>query len=544
MTTKFKLKALILTGLAALPGSPLMAQGATGNQVLNWALIGIAGILVFLAVMSIADNMLQIEAKKSGVKKKGNFSLFPDFSEWKSANLPDYVDRASAHVLKDGHDIKLEGKIEDSAVSTVEVTRYSINPMNWRGIRPIPKVVVEVGDDVKAGDVLFYDKEREDVKFVAPVSGEIIEINRAAKRAIADIVILADKEQQSRAIPQISLASVTREELVAFLKEYGGWPLLNQRPFDVLAEDIIPENVFISTFDTAPLAPDMSVVMKGKGSDFQAGLNVLNKLTSGKVYLGLDARKGRTVDPMFADATGVEQHWFSGAHPAGNVGVQIHHINNIGRGEKVWTLKPADVAVLGALINRQVYDTAQVVALTGGELSNPQYVKTYKGAHIGELLKSQDIAEGSRIIAGNVLWGEATATDGYLKANCDQITVIKEGTDYEMFGWLVPQSARPSTSGTFPNFLFPDMEFEGNTNTHGEPRAFVESGKYENMLPMDIYVQHLCRAVMANDFERMEGLGIYELSEEDVALCEFSCTSKVPVTQIVRKGLNLMQEQV
>lgn len=520
------------------------AQSASGNQVLNWVLIALAAVLGILAVIAVTDNMLQIEANKSGAAKRGNFSLFPSFSEFKKAKLPSFADRSKSHVLKNGHDINLEGSIVDDGIHASHVNRFAVKPTDWRGIRPIPKMTVAEGDEVAAGDELFFDKDHPAVKFVAPVSGEVIAINRGEKRAITEVVILADKDQKYRAVPSIDVDNASREELVSFIQEYGGWTLIDQRPFNILAQDIVPDNIFISGFDSAPLAPDVAKTIAGRSEDFEAGIRLLNRLTEGTVYLGLNARKGADSAPVFERVSGVEKHYFSGPHPSGNVGVQIHHINNIGRGEKVWTLRPADVAILGGLVRRQVYDASIVVALTGGELSQPKYVATNLGAQIGELLQGQEIADDARIISGDVLSGTHTSADGFLSAKDDQITVIKEGTDYEMFGWLLPQSARPSISNTFPNFLFKGLEFEGNTNTHGEERAFVVSGQYESMLPMDVYVQHLCRAVMANDFERMEGLGIYELSEEDVALCEFACTSKVPVTNIIRKGLDTIREQV
>ena len=284
--------------------------------------------------------------------------------------------------------------------------------------------------------------------------------------------------------------------------------------------------------------------MEGRAQDFQKGIDVLNKLTEGSVYLGLNANGNHGPSSVFTSVEGVKKHWFSGKHPAGNVGVQIHNIKPIRAGETVWTLNVSDVLTLGKLFTDGIYDGSRLVAITGNDINNAGYVKTYSGANIAELLKGNLEGDNLRIVAGDVLSGRAVEEDGFLGHNEDQITTLAEGDNYELFGWLLPIKPRPSLSGTFPNFLFPNHEFEANTNTHGEKRAFVVSGQYEAVLPMDIYPQHLMKAILANDFERMEGLGIYELSEEDVALCEFACTSKMPLQKILRDGLNTMQEQL
>ncbi|MDX1408116.1 MAG: Na(+)-translocating NADH-quinone reductase subunit A, partial [Saprospiraceae bacterium] len=429
-------------------------------------------------------------------------------------------------------------------INTPQVTRFALQPPNWVGMAPIPKMVVEAGETVRAGEPVFYDKARSEVQYVAPVSGEVIEINRGAKRSIAEVVILADRETQYKEFNPPALDNATREQIVQFLLKSGGWTMLRQRPFDVIPPaDSQPANIFISTFDTAPLAPDLNLVVEGRGEAFQMGLNVLNALTTGKVYLGLDARDGARPSEIFAGAEGVERHWFRGPHPCGNVGVQIHHIAPIAANKPVWTLGVQEVITLGALWSEKRFDATRIVALTGAPLDQPVYVKTQIGANLGDLLKEQGHLPGTRVISGNVLCGEKKPAQGYLNYYDQHVTVVKEGDQYELFGWLVPIEPRPSVSRTFPNFLMPDLTFEANTNTHGERRAFVMTGQYERMLPMDIYPQHLMKAIMIRDFERMEGLGIYELSEEDVALCEFACTSKVPVQAILRDGLEIMREQ-
>jgi Na+-transporting NADH:ubiquinone oxidoreductase subunit A len=270
---------------------------------------------------------------------------------------------------------------------------------------------------------------------------------------------------------------------------------------------------------------------------------VLQRLTEGQVYLGLDARGETAPAPAFTEATGVVKHYFKGKHPAGNVGVQIHHLAPVSGSDKVWTLGVQEVLTLGKLFTEGIFDASRVVALAGAELKTPKYVRTYIGANLGELLKDNFANEHVRIISGDVLSGQAKTADNYLNFYDDQVSVIEEGDFYELFGWLVPIDLRPTISNTFPNFLFPDVKFRANTNTHGEKRAFVVTNDYEQVMPMDIYPQHIMKAILVNDIERMEGLGIHELVEEDVALCEFVCVSKQPLQQILREGLDLMREQ-
>ena len=493
----------------------------------------------------VGDNLLRIEAKELGADtSKTNFSIFPKWNEIVSPKLQGYLaGKDNVHVLTKGHDLNFEGKPAKELDITTQATHFAVQPINFLGMSPIPKVVVEKGDEVKAGDLLFFDKKRPEIKYVAPVSGEIVAVNRGEKRSIKEVIILADKEMQYRSFETFDYASEPREKLVEYLLEAGIWPLIRQRPYDIvpgIADE--PKNIFISTFDSAPLAPDLSFVVGDQKVAFQKGLDVLSKLTPGKVYLGLDGR-GEAPSTVFSEAAGVEKHYFAGPHPSGNVGVQIHHVNPINASDKVWTLGVQEVLTIGKLFTEGKYDAKRIVAITGGEVSKPRYVQTYLGVSFESLLKNELKSEHVRLISGDVLSGEAKGMDGFLNFLDDQITVIKEGDQHELFGWLLPLKPRPSISKTFPNFLFRDLEFEANTNTHGEKRAFVVTGQYEKVLPMDILPQHLMKSILVNDYESMEGLGIYELSEEDIALCEFVCTSKQPLQSILREGLEMMREQ-
>lgn len=521
------------------------AEGATGSSnLLFYILLAIAVLVVFALIVMVSDNLLAIEARNVGADpNEVGLSLLPNLSGIVGKRLPEYVNGYPFTDLNRGHDILLEGEADAGEIEEVDVNRFAIMPPDFIGISPIPKMTVEEGDSMKAGDILFFDKKRPEIKYAAPVSGEVISVERGAKRSIAKVVILADKEQSYRtySLPELD---GERETLIDFLLDSGAWPLLRQRPFNVVPDPAEPpRDIFISTFDSAPLAPDANLVVSGREAAFQKGLDVLNRLTDGDVYLGLDARTDRAPSKAFTGAEGVRKHWFRGKHPAGNVGVQIHHIKPINPGEKVWTLGVQEVITLGTLFSKGKYQPERVVALTGSELRKPRYVRTYQGASAKELLEGNLAQQHVRIISGDVLSGRKIKSEDYLHFYDDQITVIQEGDYYEMFGWLLPLKLRPTVSRTFPNFLFPDLKFEGDTNMHGEKRAFVVTGQYEKVLPMDIYPQHLMKAILINDFEQMEGLGIYELSEEDVALCEFVCTSKQPLQQILRNGLDTMREQ-
>ncbi len=538
MLNRFRRHALNVFIFSILPSSFLLAQSGSGGMF-NTGLLVIAAIIFIVAVYLVTENLLGVESRDMGLKdpssSKGVKSIL-------GPKVPSYVD-GPFRSFRRGHNILLKG-VPTKEISDVEVRTFALQPGNFIGISPIPKVVVEVGSEVKAGDELFFDKKRPEVKYVAPVSGEIAAINRGAKRAISEVVIIADKDQKYKELPAINLDTINREDLVQFLLESGAWPLIRQRPHDIVADTAAqPANIFISTFDTAPLAPDSELIIKGNEADFALGVKMLSRLTEGKVYLGLNANGDTPPSEGFTNVPHAEKSWFAGPHPAGNVGIQIHHTAPITPQSVVWTLGVQDVITLGKLVSQRRFDVTRIVALTGESFENPRYVRTKQGAKISELIGNETLTDDDRIISGDVLSGHQKSIDQYLDFYDDQITAIEEGRHFDMFGWLIPGSMKPSVSRTFPGFLFKDLRYSVTTNTNGEPRAFVVTGQYEKLLPMDIYPQHLMKAIITNDFEKMEGLGIHELSEEDVALCEFACTSKQPLQKILREGLDFVREQ-
>ncbi len=524
--------------LVLLSPTSLLAQSTSSESFLNVGLVIMAVIVFITALILVGDNLIGIEAKegKVNIPSTGGFSrLF--------AKKPAKYVEGSYHALTRGFDIKLTGEAKKE-VESIPVSAVALQPPNFTGMSPIPKVLFEPGQEVLAGDALFFDKKRPDIKYVSPVSGEVAAINRGEKRAITEIVIIPDKEQRYRQVPSVDLNTISREELITFLIDTGAWPFIRQRPYNLVAKPgDVPENIFVSTFDTAPLAPDNDFIIQGQENEWEKGIETLTKLTDGKVYLGLNANGPDAPAKAFTNISSAEKVWFSGPHPVGNVGVQIHHIHPVSSTNIAWVLGVQDVIVIGRLFTEGRFNAERLVALTGQCVEDRKYVRVPLGAKISELVKGQELTDAHRIISGDVLSGHKKSQEGYLDFYDDQLTVIDEGKEYEMFGWLLPLKMRPSTSKTYPNFMFPDVEFEVNTNTHGERRAFVVTGQYENMLPMDIYPQHLMKAILTNDYEKMEGLGIHELAEEDIALCEFACTSKQPLQHILRQGLDMMREQ-
>jgi len=537
----------LLSLLLILAGSftVLSAQsGGNGSSLLLNSLYVIAAIVFFAIVVQVSDNLMVIEAKRIGADKSGqNFGLIPRMQELFSPRLPEYLEGQQLISSRKGFDIPLEGA-PDARVLDRKVLRFGINAADMRGMAPIPRLQVEVGDPVKAGDPLFFDKSQPDLVVTAPVSGEVVEIRRGERRALREIVILADKKQVYRSFPKIDLNSVSRENLVGLLASAGLMPLFRQRPFQILPRlNEIPRDIFVSTFDTAPLAPDAGQALLGREEAFRVGLRVLGKLTSGRVFLGLDGRGQTPPPPIFSEAEGVTKTYFRGAHPMGNVGVQIHHLGPIAPEDVVWTIAAQDIAVLGDFILRGEVRLIRRIALCGANLKNTGYVDLPLGASVRELLDGEDLSSDRRIISGDVLTGTKMAGDAFLGFYDDQLTQVDEGNQYELFGWLLPTDMRPSMSKTFPSTLLGGVPSAANTNTRGEKRAFVVTGEYDRLLPMDLLPQQLFKAILINDVEKMENLGIHELVEEDVALCEFGCTSKQPLQALLRDGLNSMQAE-
>jgi Na+-transporting NADH:ubiquinone oxidoreductase subunit A len=448
---------------------------------------------------------------------------------------------ANVYKIQKGLDIPLKGEAE-KVVRTPEPARYyGVKPIDFHWMRT--KLIAKEGDRVKAGSPLFFNKLQPDVQYPSPVSGKVVSVNRGERRKILEVVVEADDKMEYEEFGKGEPRDMSREEVVDKLLKSGLWAFLRQRPYSVAANPKDePKSIFISGFDTAPLAPDNDVLVKGEQENFQRGINVLSKLTSGKIHLNLNA----TYPPseVFTQAKGVQHNYFKGPHPAGNVGVQINKLDPINQGDVVWYAYPQDVITIGRLFEQGIYDATKVIALTGSEVKKPKYYRVLRGRSIESLVKDNVMEGELRYISGNVLTGNKINSEGYLGFFDDQITVIPEGNYHEFFGWAKPGFNKFSQSRSFFSWLQPNRKYRIDTNLKGGERAYVISGEYEKVCPLDIYPVQLIKAIMIGDIELMEKLGIYEVDEEDFALCEFICTSKTPVQSIVRKGLNMMIEEM
>ena len=435
--------------------------------------------------------------------------------------------------LSKGLDIRLQGEATMQLADAPMASEYAVSPLDFEGLTP--KMLVKVGDTVEAGTPLFFDKKHPEILFTSPVSGTVAAVNRGEKRRILSVVVTADKEVSYKEFPVLDLASASREQIVELLLESGLWTMFVQRPYGVIASPSdMPKAIFVSAFDSAPLATDYRFALSEDHDALQKGFEVLGHLTEGKVHLSYDAY-GRA--PQF---NGVELHAFQGKHPAGNVGVQIHHIDPINKGEKVWTLNIQDVAILGRLFLNGKVDMSRVIAVAGSCVAEPMYYRVIAGASIPSILNGKLSNEHARVISGNVLTGRNVGKEGFLGVNANMITVIPEGDEYELLGWAMPRFKKFSVSRSYFSWLFPSRKYNLDTNLNGGERAFVMNDLYEKYLPMDVYPVHLIKACLANDLDKMENLGIYEVVEEDLALCEFVCLSKIEIQQILRNGINTM----
>ncbi|MCL1821870.1 MAG: Na(+)-translocating NADH-quinone reductase subunit A [Prolixibacteraceae bacterium] len=443
--------------------------------------------------------------------------------------------------LKKGLNIKIKGKAELVLETVAAADVYALKPTDFKGLTPKP--CVKSGQAVKAGEPLFYDKYNPEVFYVSPVGGNVLDVKRGERRRILEVIVQADASRGAVDFGKADPQKLSSDEVRKILLKSGMWPFIKRRPYGVVAyQHETPKSIFISGFDTAPLAPDCEFILNGQEKEFQTGVNALSRLTLGKIYLGLPVN---TANNGYKKIENVEINYFDGPHPAGNVGVQIHHTDPINKGEVIWTINPLDVVFIGRLFETGNVDFSRIVALTGSEVEKPRYYRTILGARLDSILDGKlKTGKKQRIISGNPLTGTQTEIDSYLGFYDSQITVIPEGDEYDFMGWAMPGCSVYSASHTFLSSLFPQKEYELTANIHGGERAFIVTGQYEKVLPMDLYPVHLIKSIIANDVDKMEQLGIYEVVEEDMALCEFVCTSKIKVQEVLRKGINTMIKEL
>ena len=444
--------------------------------------------------------------------------------------------------IKKGLDIKLVGEASLTKGNAIKSNFFSIKPEDFHSLTP--KLVVKAGVKVKAGEPIFYNKSNESIKFVSPVSGEVTEIIRGEKRRILEVKIQADKTQTYLDHGKIEVKSAKAEAIKAKLLASGCWPFIMQRPYDVIANpEQTPKGIFVSAYASAPLAADYDFVLTGKQAELQAAVTALSKLTDGNVNVSVS----KDSHSPFTNLEDVVTHKVSGPHPSGNVGTLINKIDPINKGEVVWTVTPQDLVIIGELLLTGKFNAERIVALAGSGIQEPRYLVTKIGSEIATMVYDRGIEKEAnvRIISGTVLSGKEIKPDGFLGYYSNVVTVIPEGDDYEFFGWNKPVFEKVSTSRALTfSWMTPNKKFDLNTNTNGEHRAFVLTGTYEEVFPLDIFPMQILKACMYQDLDEMEALGMYEVAPEDFALTEFVCVSKQPHQKIIREGLDLMLKEI
>jgi Na+-transporting NADH:ubiquinone oxidoreductase subunit A len=451
------------------------------------------------------------------------------------------------HHLKKGYTIKLAGKARPEIAETKKPKLFALQPNKFPGVKP--KLDVDIGEEVQIGTTLFHDKNQPNVKFVSPACGKIIEINRGERRTLLEIVIERDGKEESidfGAKTKEEIQDLNVDEIKKLLLAGGVWPYIRQRPFAKIANpEVKPRDIFISAMDSAPLAPEQKILLKDTEEYLQMGIDILNKFTDGNIYLSVNG-DDEELYPMFNNLYGVERHRFFGKHPVGNISVHIHHIAPIKVGDIVWTVNAVDLVEIGKFLLSGTFPTERIIAVAGSSVKEEsrKYYKTWLGANIQSLITEGDLNEVDvRYISSNVLTGRKIPENAYISFKHRMITVIPEGRDREFFGWLSPGLKQESFSRTFLSKFFPSKEYIKDTRIHGGKRAFIQTGDYEKMLPMDILPTHLVKSIIAEDIEEMIALGLLEVDAEDFALCTYICPSKIDFGEYILKGLNILEKE-
>ena len=444
--------------------------------------------------------------------------------------------------LKKGLDLPISGEAAQTVKKVIVPDVVAIKPTDFRNL--VPKLLVREGDKVLAGTPVLADKMSQNILFASPVSGTVAEVVRGEKRKLLEVRIKADAEVEYVDFGAKKVEDLSAEQIKEALLAAGLWPALTQRPYGIIANpEVKPKAIFVSAFNTAPLAANAEFVLGEDVAHIQTAINALGKLTDGGVHFSLNSENYSGTP--FHKIENVIQHTFTGKHPAGNVGVQIHHISPIRKGETVWTVSLLMLAAIGKLFNTGRYDLKRKIAVTGPKAVAPAYVEGYPGIAIKDIAEFYNAEEDLRYISGDVLTGTNIGKDGFLGFFDNQITILEEGNKYELLGWAKPMRfSQFSTSKTYFSWLTPKKKYDMDTNLHGGPRAFVVNDVYGKVLPMDLYPVYLLKACLANDIDKMEKFGIYEVLEEDLALCEYVDPSKIYIQQIITDGIALMLKEM
>ena len=444
--------------------------------------------------------------------------------------------------LKKGLDLPINGTAAQNTKKVIVPDVVAVKPTDFRSL--VPKLLVREGDKVLAGTPVLADKMSQNILFASPVSGTVTEVVRGEKRKLLEVRIKADEKQEYVDYGVKKVADMTAEQIKEALLAAGLWPALTQRPYGIIANpEVKPKAIFVSAFSTAPLAASPEYALRDEIEHIQTAINALGKLTDGGVHFSLNS--ANYSGTPFHKIENVIPHTFTGKHPAGNVGVQIHHISPIRKGETVWTVSLLMLAAIGKLFNTGKYDVRRKIAVTGPKAINPSYVEGYPGIAIKDVAEYYNASENLRFISGDVLTGTNVGADGYIGFFDNQITILEEGDKYELLGWAKPVRCKLfSASRTYFSWLTPNKKYDMDTNLHGGPRAFVLNDVYNKVLPMDLFPVHLLKACLANDIDGMEKFGIYEVLEEDLALCEYVDPSKIYIQQIITDGIALMLKEM
>ena len=444
--------------------------------------------------------------------------------------------------IKNGLTIKLKGAARNIIKKAAFPKSISINPSDFHLITP--KMKLKVGEKVSQGDVVFFSKKDDRIKFCSPIDGIITDVVRGAKRKIIEIIIDVNKNQILKDSKSIFLDDLGTEKIKGILLESGCWPFIKQRPYDIIANPSdIPKSIFISGFNSAPISADLDIILDDQREEFETGINVLNKLTSGSINVSINKNSSNFINTI----KGIKTHKINGPHPSGNVGVQIHHIDPVNSGDRVWTLGAEDVAIIGRYFMTGIYNPIRTIAVSGPPVKYPQYYKTIPGTELKKIIQDAGINtnDSLRIINGDVLTGSKVDHDNYLGFYNNTLSVLREGNHYRMFGWIpFVNNKVPSIYKTSFSWLFPNKKYDLDTNLNGEERAFVVTGEMEKVFPMDIFPMQLLKECMAGNIEKMESLGIYEVAPEDFSLIDYSSSSKIEAQYIIRQGLDLMISEV
>lgn len=441
--------------------------------------------------------------------------------------------------LRKGLDINLKGKANFETIRRIDSSEIALVPDSFGGVTP--KVIVREGDCVKAGDALFVDKKYPEMKFASPISGTVKAVVRGDRRKVLYVKVKADETQQFVDFGIKDIEKLDGEAIKEALLASGLFSFIQQLPYAVTTTpDTMPKAIFVSAFRDMPLASDFEVELKGNEKDFQTGLTALSKMQ--KTYLGLSVHQTASA---LVNAKDVEINVFDGKCPAGNVGVQVNHIDPINKGEVVWTIDPAAVIFFGRLFNTGKVDLRRVIAVAGSEVKNPSYAEILIGTPLSKVLDGQlKSTEHVRIINGNPLTGRKTTLEDFVGAHTSEVTVIPEGDDVnEFLGWILPRTNLFSVSKSYFSWLMGKKTYNLDARIKGGERHMIMSGEYDKVLPMDIYGEYLIKAIIAEDIDKMEQLGIYEVSPEDFAVAEFVDSSKLELQTIVRNGLDMLRKE-